>query len=113
MRAELPGGSGTTSPILAHLGGPSTFALLPASQVSSCELLCSPDFGHSTLLLIRSAAGTSRPGCAGAESATFRRANSTTTVNGSSQADRSSDGEQIRIQERRRALGHGGCQVLR
>ena len=61
MRAELPGGSGTTPPILAHLGGPSTFALLPASQVSSCELLCRPDFGHSTLLLICSAAGTIPP----------------------------------------------------
>jgi hypothetical protein len=40
MRAELPGGSGFAPPILAHPDRQGTIAFSPASQVSSCSLLC-------------------------------------------------------------------------
>jgi len=37
----LPGGSGTSRSIVAHLGGPGTTAFSPASRVSISELLAS------------------------------------------------------------------------
>ena len=61
MRAELLGGPGIASPILAQLGGQRSASFWAASRVSSCELLCNPDFGDDTMLLMRSAAGTIPP----------------------------------------------------